>query len=120
VGFDRFRSTYLVAFVGGWLVQVLLGAWSYLLPMARPGHPEARRRSLSAFEAAAPVQVAVLNAGLALLALRGGGWVAAALGDLGVVLTAVGMGVGLVKAWLYPLLGLGPVETDRARAVWGA
>ena len=38
-GADRYREVFLTAFVGGWLVQVLLGAWSYLLPMARPGHP---------------------------------------------------------------------------------
>ena len=36
-GADRYREVFLTAFVGGWLVQVLLGAWSYLLPMARPG-----------------------------------------------------------------------------------
>ena len=39
-GADRYREVFLTAFVGGWLVQVLLGAWSYLLPMARPGHPD--------------------------------------------------------------------------------
>ena len=73
-GADRYREVFLTAFVGGWLVQVLLGAWSYLLPMAKPGHPTERRRWLWVFELAAPVQVALLNAGLLLLAGRGAGW----------------------------------------------
>lgn len=118
-GFDSFRSTYLVAFVGGWLIQVLLGAWSYLLPMARPGHPAERRRSLAAVELAAPVQVVVLNVGLVLLALRGAGVVGPNIGDIGLVLTAIGGIAALAKAWLFPLLGHVPLDTARARAVWG-
>jgi nitrite reductase (NO-forming) len=118
-GFDRFRTTFLVAFVGGWLVQVLLGAWSYLLPMAAPGHPDRRRRSLAAVEVAAPVQVALLNLGLVFLALRGAGSVGAGVGVTGVALTAVGGLAALTKAWLFPLLGRGPVDTSRSRAVWG-
>jgi len=118
-GFDAFRSNFLIAFVGGWLVQVLLGAWAYLLPMARPGHPESRRRALSAFEMAAPVQLALLNVGLVLMAVRAAGWAGPGTGDLGVILAFSGAGVALVKAWLFPILSLGPVETQRARAVWG-
>ncbi len=118
-GSDSFRSTFLVAFVGGWLIQVLLGAWSYLLPMARPGHPDERRRSLAAIELAAPLQVIVLNAGLILLALRGAGMAGPVVGDVGVVLTAVGGIAALAKAWLFPLLGHVPVDTARSRAVWG-
>ncbi len=118
-GFDSFRTTFLVAFVGGWLVQVLLGAWSYLLPMATPGHPDRRRRSLAAVELAAPIQVAVLNLGLVFLALRGAGFVGAGVGVTGVVLTAMGGVAALTKAWLFPLLGRGPVDTARSRAVWG-
>jgi hypothetical protein len=118
-GFDAFRTTFLVAFVGGWLIQVLLGAWAYLLPMQRPGHPDDRRKMLSAFELAAPLQLALLNAGLVLLALRGAGSVNAGLGDLGIVLTAVGSVMALAKAWLFPLLGRVPFEAARARDVWG-
>jgi nitrite reductase (NO-forming) len=119
-GFDAYRTTFLVAFVGGWVLQVLLGAWAYLLPMARPGHPDERRRMLAAFELAAPIQLVALNGGLALLALRGAGWVGPGAGDLAVVLTAAGATMALAKAWLFPLLGLGPVDTARARAVWGS
>jgi nitrite reductase (NO-forming) len=119
-GFDTFRSTFLVAFVGGWLVQVLLGAWSYLLPMATPAHPDERRRSLAGLERAAPLQVAALNVGLVLLALRGAELVGPAVGDAAVVLTALGGIAALAKAWLFPLLGRGSVDTARARAVWGS
>ncbi len=118
-GFDAYRPLFLVAFVGGWLVQVLLGAWSYLLPMGRPGHPQERRRSLAAFEMAAPLQVLLLNLGLVLMAGRGGGWFGPGLGELGTVLAFTGAGVALTKAWLFPVLALGPVDTGRARAIWG-
>jgi len=118
-GFDRYRPVFLTAFVAGWLVQVLLGAWSYLLPMGRPGHPDERRRSLAAFEALAPVQVVLLNGGLLLLAGRAAGWLGPALADVGVVAALAGGGMALVKSWLFPILGRGPVDTERARAVWG-
>jgi nitrite reductase (NO-forming) len=119
-GFDAYRSTFLVAFVGGWLVQVLLGAWSYLLPNAKPAHPEVRRRWLSAFEMAAPVQLVLLNGGLVLMAFRGAGWANPGIGNVGVLTAFTGATLALAKAWLFPILGLGPVDSDRARAVWGA
>jgi nitrite reductase (NO-forming) len=117
-GFDRYRTTFLIAFVGGWLVQVLLGAWAYLLPMQRPAHPDERRRMLAAFEAAAPVQLVLLNGGLVLLAVRGAGWVGPGLGDLGALATGAGVAIALAKAWLFPWLG--SVGAGRARAVWGS
>ena len=118
-GADRYQRVFLVAFVAGWLVQVLLGAWSYLLPMARPGHPTDRRRWLSAFELAAPVQVALLNAGLLLLAGSGAGWFGPGLGRAGAVLALIGGGVALTKALLFAAAAW-PAENERARAVWGS
>jgi nitrite reductase (NO-forming) len=118
-GFDRYRPVFLTAFVAGWLAQVLLGAWSYLLPMATPGHPTERRRSLAAFELLAPVQVLLLNAGLVLVAARAAGWVGAGLGRIGAATALIGGAAALAKAWLFPVIGRGPVLTDRARAVWG-
>jgi nitrite reductase (NO-forming) len=118
-GFDRFRTVFLVEFVGGFLIQVLLGAWAYLLPMQRPGHPTERRRSLAVFELMAPVQVALLNGGLALVAAYGAGWVGDPWDDVGLIAAFAGGGLALTKAWLFPLIGRGPVETERARAVWG-
>jgi nitrite reductase (NO-forming) len=117
-GADRYREVFLTAFVGGWLVQVLLGAWSYLLPMARPGHPTDRRRWLSVFELAVPVQVASLNAGLLLLAGTGAGWVGPGLGLIGAALAFVGGGIALAKAWFFAAADW-PAATERARAVWG-
>ena len=118
-GFDRYRSTFLVAFVGGWLVQVLLGAWSYLLPMARPGHPSERRRALAVFELAASLQIALLNGGLVLMAARAAGWIGDGAGRLGVAAALTGGAIALAKAWWFGTLARGPVLTDRARAVWG-
>jgi len=118
-GFDRFRPLFLTAFVGGWLVQVLLGAWSYLLPMARPGHPDERRRGLVVFEVGARTQVVVLNLGLVLVAARGAGWLGTTAGDLGIGLALAAGLFALAKAWLFPLLARVPIVTGRARSVWG-
>ncbi len=117
-GFDRYREVFLTAFVGGWLVQMLLGAWSYLLPMARPGHPTERRRWLWVFERVAPAQVALLNVGLGMLASAGAGWLGPAPGRVGAVLALAGGGLALAKAWLFAAADW-PVSTERARAVWG-
>ena len=118
-GYDRYREMFLLAFVGGWLVQVLLGAWSYLLPMARPGHPTERRRSLAVFELAAPLQLALLNGGLVLMSARVAGWVGDGVGRIGVVAALAGGLIALTKAWWFGAIARGPVLTDRARAVWG-
>lgn len=118
-GFDRFRPLFLTVFVGGWLVQVLLGAWSYLLPMARAGHPDERRRGLVVFEVGARTQVVVLNLGLLLVAGRGAGWLGATAGDLGTGLALAAGLFALGKAWLFPMLARVPIVTGRARSVWG-
>jgi nitrite reductase (NO-forming) len=118
-GYDRYRTVFLVAFVGGWLLQVLLGAWSYLLPMARPGHPNDRRRTLAVFELAAPLQIVLLNGGLALMAVRAAGWVGDGAGRLGVAAALAGGAIALAKAWWFGAIARGPVLTDRARAIWG-
>ena len=118
-GFDRYRTMFLLAFVGGWLVQVLFGAWSYLLPMARPGHPTERRRSLAVFELVAPLQLVLLNGGLALTAVRVAGWAGDPVGRIGVAAALLGGSIALAKAWWFGTLARGPVLTERARAVWG-
>jgi nitrite reductase (NO-forming) len=118
-GFERYRPVFLTTFVGGWLVQVLLGAWAYLLPMARPGHPSDRRRTLAAFEFLGPLQLVLLNGGLALMALRTAGWVGDVAGIVGVGAAVIGGGFALVKAWAFPAIARGPVMTPRARAIWG-
>jgi nitrite reductase (NO-forming) len=118
--FLAFREPFLAVFVCGWVLQVLLGAWLYLLPMARPGHPDERRRQLSAVELGGTAQVLGLNAGVALLALRAAGWVPSAAGAVGAGLALGAGGVALLKAWIFPTLGRARAFTRRERAVWGA
>jgi nitrite reductase (NO-forming) len=118
--FDAFGQVYLVVFVGGWIVQTLLGAWLYLLPMSRPGHPDDRRRSLAGAELGGRLQLVALNAGLVLMVLRAGGWVPDVLGAVGVGLALGGAALALLKAWAFNLLGRTPALSDRLLAVWGA
>lgn len=119
-GLDAYRPVFLLAFVAGWLVQVLLGAWSYLLPMARPGHPEERKRWLASFEVGARTQVLALNAGLIVLAGGALGWWGGRATFAGAVLAWLGAGSALLKAWLFPWLARLPIDPARARGVWGA
>jgi nitrite reductase (NO-forming) len=118
--FVGFREPFLVLFVCGWVVQILLGAWLYLLPMARPGHPDERRRQLAAVEVGGTLQVVGLNVGIALLALRAAGWVPGTVGGIGAGLALGAGAIALVKAWTFPALGRIRAFTRREAAVWGA
>ena len=117
-GVGAFFLDFLTIFVGGWIVQVLLGAWSFLLPMARPGHPDTHRAGLIAMEFAGFVQLICLNVGVALMALRAAGWVGEASGVRRGPARAVRSrdrareGVGLPGA-----RELGPVRPPRCRRV---
>src|SRR3990170_2505628 len=97
--FAAFREPFLAIFALGWALQTLLGAWLYLLPMARPGHPDERRRQLSAIELGGVVQILALNAGVLLLALAGAGWVSGTVGAIGAGLALGGGGLALLQAW---------------------
>jgi hypothetical protein len=48
--FDGAIDVFIVIFGGGWILQTLLGACLYLLPMSRPGHPDRRRAELAGVE----------------------------------------------------------------------
>ncbi len=117
--FDRFLDVFLLAFVGGWLVQVLLGAWAYLLPTMMPGDPQLRRRRLAVFELGGRSTVLVLNAGIALMVAHVAGALGSAAWEVGLVLALGGAAVALAKAWLFPLLARLPVMSRRVRRVWG-
>jgi nitrite reductase (NO-forming) len=117
--FAAFRRPFLAIFVVGWVLQTLLGAWLYLLPMARPGHPDDRRRQLAAIEFGGRLQVAALNVGVGLLALAGAGWVGATAGAIGSGLALAGGGIALVKAWAFGPLGRVPGVSTRRLEVWG-
>jgi len=119
-GLAGFRRPFLAIFVCGWVLQTLLGAWQYLLPMARPGHPEERRTWLAAIEAGATPQVVALNAGVALLALAGSGVLPMAAARAGAVLGLAGGLVALAKAWAFPALGRVPALSRGHTGTWGA
>ena len=118
--FIAFREPFLVVLVGGWTVQTLLGAWQYLLPMARPGHPDERRRQLAAIEFGGSLQLVVLNAGIALLALAAAGWAPGSVAALGAGLALGGGLLALAKAWAFPVLARVPMLVRRHLSVWSA
>jgi nitrite reductase (NO-forming) len=116
--FDAFVPVFEVVFVCGWGLQILLGSWLYLLPMARPGTPDGRRLWLTAVEYAANVQVAGVNVGLALVAVSAARWVSGTVGTMGAALAIGAAAFGLGKTWLYPALALLPATRERARTLW--
>ena len=118
--FDRFRETYLAMFVCGFIVQVLLGAWLYLLPMARPAHPDERRRFLAAIEFGGTLELFALNAGVALLVLHAAGWASGALASVGAGLALGGGGLALFKVWAFAAISRSKVMSERQLGVWGA
>ena len=74
---DRF-GTIAPFLVAGFAVQVLLGALSYLVPMALGGGPTPVRVTAAVLDAAAHLRVAVVNTGLLVCALPVPGAVRAA------------------------------------------
>jgi nitrite reductase (NO-forming) len=118
--FARHREVFLAVFVAGWVLQTLLGAWQYLLPMARPGHPDDRRRQLGAIELGATLQVLAYNAGVLLLVLGGGGWIGRLATSIGAWLALGGGALALLKAWAFGPLGRVPALAKRQLDVWGA
>jgi nitrite reductase (NO-forming) len=119
-GFPERREPFLVVFVAGWVLQTLLGAWLYLLPMARPGHPDERRRWLAAIEAGGTSQVVVANAGVALWAWSVLGSGQALVGRLGTALALGAAAVALGKAWAFPALANVQAFVRRHARMWGA
>ena len=119
IAVDLGRSTFLAVFVCGWLVQVLLGAWAYLLPMGRPGSPQDHRAALQVFEVLGRVEVAALNAGLLLL-VAGHWWLPAGGATVGWCLALTAVVWALTKTWAFPVLAGHLSAGDRGAAVWAA
>ena len=117
-GFDAFRDTFLLVFVVGWIVQTLLGAWLYLLPMATPAHPDERRRFLIGIELGGAVELTALNLGLMLVLLTYAGWLPTVAATIGETLAVTGIAMALLKAWLFVPLGRVTRAGSRARATW--
>jgi nitrite reductase (NO-forming) len=118
---DTERTAFLAVFVAGWNVQVLLGAWIYLVPMATPGHPQERRGWLAVGEVGGRTQVVIANLGIALLLARAEGWVGAPIGMLGAIVALVAAAGALIRVWAFRWLARRlPVSSGRAVYVWGA
>ncbi len=98
------RSAFLAIFVGGWIVQTLVGAWLYLLPVWRPGHPDERGRWVRIGEAGAWVQLLAINGGLLLFLAGGLAGRGADLGKAGLGLMVAGIAMALFKAYAHPVL----------------
>ena len=86
----------------GWVAQVLIGAWSHLLPAIGPGDPQAHTRQRRILGRGAMARIVGLNLGVGLLVL----------GDILPVTPAAAAGVGLCGA-----SGIAALVTFAA-AVW--
>jgi nitrite reductase (NO-forming) len=109
---------FVLIFAGGWILQTLLGAWLFLLPMNRPGHPDQRRTQLAAMEWGGTLELAAFNAGLAMLVVAASIDGGTGLATAGAALALAGAGLALVKSWAFPVLGRSPALTRRGRRVW--
>ena len=117
---EAFVPVFEVSVVCGWILQILLGSWLYLLPMARSGLPEDRRRWLTAVDVGATTEVAVLNTGLILVALAAGDRVPAGFGLAGASASLAVAGFILAKSWAYPAMAGMPSIARRSQRIWGA
>lgn len=115
------QLTPLIAPIGiGWVAQVLVGAWSHLVPAVGPGSPErhaAQRRTLGR---AAAIRLVALNIGVAAMTF-GTGLGSGNLFAVGLVAVVVagGSAVALLVAALAerdPRRSLPTINRDRARS----
>ncbi len=102
VGLDYALPRLLAMLVGGWILQCLLGAWLYLLPVGRPGLPSFRKRYLAVAERGAGVGLLLLNGGFLLLATAG---LAGVPPWLGWGLAPPGAAWVTVRGWVAGLAG---------------
>ena len=117
--FGSFIPSFEVMFVCGWLIQILLGSWLYLLPTLRAGSPDERRLWFTAMDLGIDAQVLVLNVGLVLLVLATVHVVGETVGWVGAGIALAAGSVALVKSWAYPALAGLPIVARRSREVWG-
>jgi hypothetical protein len=103
-----------VPVMGGWVAQVLVAAWTYLLPAVGPGDMALKARQRQALAAGGLARVVAWNAGLLLLwsGLATASWLLiapgvllfgiAALGSLTLLARALMMSLGVRDAALSP------------------
>lgn len=102
-----------IPLVAGWAMQILVGAWSHLLPAVGSGDPGARARQRGRLGAAARPRIVAWNAAVlfAWLGLGGAGIVPMLIGVLGFAASAAAA-VGVLLWALAPPGGLAP-RADR-------
>lgn len=108
---------WLVGLAGGTVLQAILGAWSFLLPMEQRVGGEVRRHHLVAFELGARLQVGAYNLGLILLlmSLRG---IGPPGGQPAVWLIWGAVAWALFKSFAFPVLARLPRVARRSRSWW--
>lgn len=95
------------ALVIGWIVQVLIGSWTHLLPAIGPGDPRSHARQRAILGIAATPRVVALDAGVAAATVAAlAGPSLAWLGIAGLTLTAASLAVALVLAARAMRIGL--------------
>jgi nitrite reductase (NO-forming) len=109
---------WIVGLAGGTVVQAILGAWSFLLPMEQQVAGGIRRLHLTAFEIGSRAQVAAYNLGLVLLGLSllGAGFGGSRQLAIGLVWSAAAW--ALVKSFSFPLLARLPGVARRSATWW--
>jgi hypothetical protein len=112
------RALWLVGLGGGSVVQAVLGAWSFLLPMEMPVGGELRRLHLVAFEKGARTQVAAYNLGLILLLLSLLGPSPAGTQAAGLILAWTAVAWGWFKACAFVWIARWPSVGAAAKLWW--
>jgi nitrite reductase (NO-forming) len=98
---ERFLPVALVMLVVGWTVQVLLGAWSYLVPAHAPGGPIERRTQFAAIDTGSLTVAGLFNAGTAILALWAADAIPTPIGRFGAWAVAIGGASALARTWWF-------------------
>lgn len=113
------RDLWVLAVAAGSIFQAVLGAWSFLLPMARPAVAELRRRELVAMEVAAPLQLLAYNVGLVIALSSAWGLLPASWGAFGLACVWGAAAWAVAKAWTFPVIARLP-SVGRVATRWWA
>jgi nitrite reductase (NO-forming) len=100
------------ALVIGWVAQVLVGAWSHLLPAIGPGDPVAHARQRTILGRAATTRVVALNAG-AVLATAGALTATGTLVTGGLLLSAASLASALLAFATAARIGVAATLSSR-------
>lgn len=117
-GFDAFLPFLVLCLAGGVAVQALLGAWSYMLPMAAPGGPEEHRRRLALVGRGGGGQVITYNLGLVMVVVATAGVGPASIGAVGVVVAVASTVFAVAKLSLATHSAGGSAPSGRVVGPW--